>query len=360
MSDVQDLYATLGVPPDASVEDIRQAYRIAARRLHPDVNSSPGAANQFRDITAAYEVLNDPVARQKYDMKRAQAGAGKRYFSVRLTPSRRVLTVMPEPQVVYVLVEIVPNSTIDARQTNTPLNLTLLVDRSTSMNGPRLDRVKIASHQLIDELSGKDVLSLISFSDKADVMLKAAPLADKVGAKALVTMMSASGGTEMLQGMLAAAEQVRRYAGKNFVNHIIMITDGRTYGDEPACLELAEKLAAEGIGVSAMGLGDEWNDTFLDQIASRTGGVTEYITSPNAVVHFLNDRVRALGNALAERLSVSLAPDPDVKIESAFRLTPMPQPVLLESDPILLGQLQARHNTSVLIQLQLPPLKLAG
>ena len=204
------------------------------------------------------------------------------------------------------------------------------------------------------------MLSLISFSDRADVLLKAAPLADKVSAKAMITTMGASGGTEMLKGLLAASEQARRYAGKNFVNHIIMITDGRTYGDEPACLELAEKLAAEGIGVSAMGLGDEWNDTFLDQIASRTGGVTEYITSPTAVLHFLNGRVRSLGNALAERLSVSLAPDPDVKIELAFRLMPSPQPVLLDSDPILLGQLQARHNTSILVQIQLPPLKLAG
>jgi hypothetical protein len=109
-----------------------------------------------------------------------------------------------------------------------------------------------------------------------------------------------------------------------------------------------------------MGIGDEWNDVFLDQLASRTGGSTEYVRSANAVVRFLNERVRSLGQSLAERVVVSLAPDPDIKMESAFRLTPSPQPLIAEVDPILLGQLQTQSQTSVLLQLQMPPLMHAG
>lgn len=360
MSDLQDLYAVLGVPPESQPEDIRQAYHVAARRLHPDINPNPGAAYQFRDITAAHQVLSDPISRQKYDTKRKQTAVEKPYFSLRVTPSKRKLPVMNEPQVLYVLVEIVPDRQLEGRSTSTPLNLTLLIDHSTSMNGIRLERTKVAAHQIIDQLSEKDVLSIVTFSDRADVFLKASPLRDKSGAKALVTTMQASGSTAMLQGMLAAVEQNRIYAGRNFVNHIIMITDGRTYGDEPACLELAERAASEGIGISAMGIGDEWNDTFLDQLASRTGGISEYITSPNAVVRFLNERVRSLGKALAERVQVSLAPDPDIKIELAFRLTPNPQPVLLDVDPVPIGQLQVQQNTSLLLQLQMPALMIAG
>src|SRR5205085_4723534 len=111
---------------------------------------------------------------------------------------------------------------------------------------------------------------------------------------------------------------------------------------------------------SAMGIGDEWNDTFLDQLASRTGGTSQYISTPRDVVRFLNDRVRALGRALAERVTISLAPDPDVKIESAFRLTPTPQPVSVETDPIPLGQLQMGSNTSIIFQLQVPALQKVG
>ncbi len=54
---LQDLYGILSVPPNATADDIRRAYRVAARRFHPDVNKYPGAAGQFRDIAAAHEIF---------------------------------------------------------------------------------------------------------------------------------------------------------------------------------------------------------------------------------------------------------------------------------------------------------------
>ncbi len=63
-----DHYAVLGVSRDASVEEIRSAYRKLARQHHPDVNAAPDAAERFKEITQAYEVLSDPEKRQRYDM----------------------------------------------------------------------------------------------------------------------------------------------------------------------------------------------------------------------------------------------------------------------------------------------------
>jgi curved DNA-binding protein len=63
----QDYYETLGVPRDASDEDIRRTYRNLARRYHPDVNKEPGAEDRFKEISEAYEVLRDPEKRERYD-----------------------------------------------------------------------------------------------------------------------------------------------------------------------------------------------------------------------------------------------------------------------------------------------------
>ncbi|QPZ40095.1 molecular chaperone DnaJ [Paramicrobacterium chengjingii] len=62
-----DHYETLGVSRDASVDEIKKAYRKLARQLHPDVNPSPEAAETFKNVTHAYDVLSDSQQRAEYD-----------------------------------------------------------------------------------------------------------------------------------------------------------------------------------------------------------------------------------------------------------------------------------------------------
>jgi curved DNA-binding protein len=63
----RDYYEVLGVPRDASADDVQRAYRTLARRHHPDVNKDPGAEERFKEINEAYQVLKDPQTRQRYD-----------------------------------------------------------------------------------------------------------------------------------------------------------------------------------------------------------------------------------------------------------------------------------------------------
>jgi molecular chaperone DnaJ len=68
MATQTDYYVLLGVPRQATDEQIRSAYRKLARQYHPDVNSASDAAERFKAVTEAYEVLTDPQRRQRYDM----------------------------------------------------------------------------------------------------------------------------------------------------------------------------------------------------------------------------------------------------------------------------------------------------
>lgn len=64
---MENLYAILGVAPNASEDEIKKVYRSLAMRYHPDRNQQPGAEARFKAVTKAYEVLSDRAAREQYN-----------------------------------------------------------------------------------------------------------------------------------------------------------------------------------------------------------------------------------------------------------------------------------------------------
>jgi Ca-activated chloride channel family protein len=186
------------------------------------------------------------------------------------------------------------------------------------------------------------------------VIIPATTVDDKARLRARVSLITPSGGTEIFQGLLAGVEQVRKFAGPRMINHVILLTDGHTYGDQEQCYTLAKQAAEEGITISALGLGHEWNDEFLDKLAGLTGGGAVYVNSAEVVMRFFREQVRTLANAFAERMFLSAAPDPDVRLEMAFQLSPTPQPLLIDDDRIKLASLQPNRPISILLQFQMP------
>jgi curved DNA-binding protein len=67
MAEGRDFYQILGIPRNASQEEIQRAYRKLARAYHPDINSDPVAEDRFKEVSEAYNVLSDPATRRRYD-----------------------------------------------------------------------------------------------------------------------------------------------------------------------------------------------------------------------------------------------------------------------------------------------------
>jgi Ca-activated chloride channel family protein len=295
----QDYYSLLGVRRDAPPEEIKRAYYEAAQKLHPDKNTAAGETEIFLDVQLAYETLSNPQRRAKYDATLPPEEKIDLPYRWNLLGSRPNLIRLREPQMLYMILEL--EAPFETRQTPAPpLNVCLVLDRSTSMQGEKMDVVKAAAIQVLRSLRPQDILSVVSFSDRAEVVIPASFYQERSRLEAQIQMIHASGATEIYQGLEAGVNEVMRSIDSKRVNHLILLTDGHTYGDEQECLALASRISERGIGISALGIGKEWNDIFLDVLATRTGGSSAYIAEPREIKQLLLDKFNALAQTYAE------------------------------------------------------------
>ena len=344
----------LGIARDASQEEIKRAYFEAAQKLHPDKNKAAGETELFLGIQQAYEVLSNPKRRAQYDATLPPEEKLSLPYIHKVLYSRPNLVRLDEPQMLYVILEL--ETPAEARQAPAPpLNVCLVLDRSTSMQGEKMDIVKATAIQVLRNLRPQDILSVVTFSDRAEVIIPAAYHQEKTRLEARVQMIQPSGATEIYQGLEAGVKEVMRSLDSRRINHIILLTDGQTYGDEQQCLALASKLAEHGIGISGMGIGQEWNDIFLDVLSTRTGGSSAYIAQPQDIKRLLLEKFNALAQTYAEDVTLDTSFLEGVELSYAFRLQPDPSPIALGEDTLHLGPILQDTSTQVIFEYIIHP-----
>jgi Ca-activated chloride channel family protein len=345
----KDYYAILRIDRTVTEEEIRTSYRSLVREYHPDVNKDPASAEIFKEIQEAYEILGDPEQRRTYDRLREADGLDKSSsLSIRAKLSHNTLLTQVEEQAFYVLLDITPAA--DLPPLRLPLNLCLVLDRSTSMQGMRLQQVKEGVRQIIDRLTEKDALSVVVFSDRAEVILPSQKNIDKAMAKSIASTIQPSGGTEMLQGLTVGLNELEQSRSQNSVNHLILLTDGQTYGDETGCLEKAEWASHHQISLTTMGIGSDWNETLLDKMASTSGGVSVYVDSPRKIVDVFKDTIRDLSHVVARELTLSLNLASSVSFKEGFLITPHIRRLEIQADKAVLGPLGTSHGKTLLME----------
>jgi Ca-activated chloride channel homolog len=352
MTTKADYYVMLGVNRNASQEEIKHAYLQAAQRLHPDKNKAFGETEIFLEVQQAFETLSNPKRRAKYDTTLPPEEKQALPLSFHVHYSRPNLVYLDEPQMLYVLLEVKPET--QKTMPAPPLNVCLVLDRSTSMRGDKVDMLRAAAIQVMRGMHQQDILSVVTFSDRAEVLIPASYVAGNNKLEAQIRSLQPSGATEIFQGLKEGFDQIKQNLDEKRINHIILVTDGHTYGDEQNCINLAEQAAQKGIGISAMGIGKEWNDDFLDNLTSKTGGSSKYITRPDDIQHYLNEKFDTFSRSLVDDIILDFSGSANVELAYAFRTQPETGPLPMES-PIHFGSVLRDSSMHILFEYRILP-----
>jgi Ca-activated chloride channel family protein len=279
---------------------------------------------------------------------------------LRITPSRSVLPASQEPQLLYALIELSAQSGA-TKMPRLPLNLCLVIDRSSSMRGERLQQVKQAAMQILDLLGDHESFALVTFNDRAEVIVPAQLARARAEIKRQISAIEAAGGTEMATGLALGVQELQRAMMPRAIHRLLLLTDGRTYGDEGRCVEIARRAQARGIGITALGIGSEWNEDLLETIAARENSRTHYITSAAEITKIFTAEVERMHNIFAQDVQLRVTLPPQGLLRSLDRVRPYigPLPIIEEADfawTAALGDWPESDAQALLMEIVVPPL----
>ena len=206
------------------------------------------------------------------------------------------------------------------------INLALVIDTSGSMEGAPIADARQASLDLLDSLSSQDRLSVVVFHSETEVLLPSTRLegADLDELRQQIGQMQARGTTDLGGGLQAGLEQLVRNFEPEGVNRLVLLSDG-VPNDAATVLPLAQAAGERGIRITALGLGIDFDETLLGQLASRSGGRFHYIEESSMVASVFRDEVLRFERLLARNVLLELSPGPGVRIDGVVgqRITPL-------------------------------------
>ena len=261
------------------------------------------------------------------------------------------------PQVAYLLIDA--QAQAQATTAVTPINFCMVLDRSGSMDGPKMDNLKRAVMAVIETLRPDDLVSVAVFDETADVIVPAQPAVDKAALNNRIEAMRVQGGTAMSTGLEAGVAELRKNMTPDRISYLLLLSDGQTWGDEDRCRAIAQELGQVGVRMTALGLGDEWNERLLDDLAAATSGTSDYIANPQDITQYFQRAAQAAQNTAVRNARLLIRVSSGVTPRAVYRVKPMIAnlgytPIAEREINIELGDIETGPGATVLAELMIP------
>lgn len=235
-----------------------------------------------------------------------------------------------------------------------PVNLTIVLDRSGSMSGRKIEKAKEAAIAALRRLDPRDLFSLVTYDTRIETVVPAQSAANSEWIEGRIRSISTGGNTALFAGISQGASEIRKNLRRRYIHRILLLSDGlaNTGPSSPEELgRLGAALRKEGISVTTIGVGTDYNEDLMTLMAQNSDGNTYFVESSA-------DLPRIFGTELGDVLSVVAS---KVTIEVEFPEGVRPLRIIgrdgrigAKTVEVSLNQLYGGQEKYALIEVELP------
>lgn len=257
----------------------------------------------------------------EYDLSLAESGPCRQLFCLSAETMAADLIGLPNASAIMALGF---GTNLDAETwERDPLTLVAVVDKSGSMSGEPLDNAKYAMQLALTKLREGDRMAVLAYGSNADVVIPVMDVSTgRQSISAAIDNIHSDGVTAMEAGLSLAFDTAREsqpdFKGRT---RVMLFTDerpnvGRT--DSASFMEMAKTASADGIGLTTIGVSDQFGAELANKISSVRGGNLFFVRSQKDVDDVFNEGFDFLVTELAHDLSITITPKNGATIESVY------------------------------------------
>ncbi|HIK44481.1 MAG TPA: VWA domain-containing protein [Leptolyngbyaceae cyanobacterium M65_K2018_010] len=224
--------------------------------------------------------------------------------------------VAHQPITLDVLVRITP-PVIPWEAERLPLNLSLVIDRSGSMQGQKMHYAREAARFAVENLLPCDRISVVLFDDRIETLVPSTLATDKHTLVEKIRQVQARGSTALHAGWVEGGGQVSQYLNPDQLNRVIVLSDGLANVGETRPDAIAQDvhgLAQRGVSTTTLGIGDDYSEDLLAAMARSGDGNFFHIESADQMPTIFETELSGLAATLGQRVSLGLEPGPGITV----------------------------------------------
>lgn len=265
--------------------------------------------------------------------------------------SERKLFAAGREQTADLLIRVTPPES--AQTAKRPLlNLSLVLDRSGSMEGEKIARARAAAAYCIDQLLAQDRVSVVIFDDVIDVLVPSQNVEDREAIKRSFARILSRNSTALHEAWVRGGMQVSEHLTPGAINRVLLITDGLANVGETntdRIVSQAGGLAQRGVSTSTIGIGSDFNEDLLIPMAESAGGNAWHVKEPSDMERIFAIELEGLIAQTGNTVSLGLTPSDGVTVQDVLNDFDMTHTGRYKLPNMMVGSV-----TDVVVRVKLP------